>query len=407
LESDQVAEHIPGCNMIFRRAALEVLNGFDPQFRKAGDDVDLCWRLQQAGMWISFAPGAFVWHHRRQSPRAYLRQQAGYGQAEALLRFKHPDKFNGRGDGIWHGVMYNPAARGLQIASPIIYSGTFATGLFQCIYQPPSAHWSLLPSTLEWHCGAAILSALAACFWPVAWIGVAAMLSLSILSALTQAWQARLPGKHRGLGARLVVFALCYSQPLVRSWHRYRARLFWAQPPGKVEELNLPSGSRMSWQGRHTLVLWTEEGRDRTELLNEVSSRLAKYRWGNQIDTGWTKRDLEIDGYPGTVVRVKTVQENHGGGKRLIRVGFRLRPRPFVGPFFATLLAAPLAVAGPTPAVLAVSAGMAGLLAVIWWRATRLGGQTVALFERVADELNLTPVSSESQPRPDGKTRAS
>src|SRR5262249_4968498 len=69
LESDQVAEHIPGCNMAFRRAALEAINGFDYQFRKAGDDVDVCWRLQQAGCWITFAPGAFVWHHRRPRPK--------------------------------------------------------------------------------------------------------------------------------------------------------------------------------------------------------------------------------------------------------------------------------------------------------------------------------------------------
>lgn len=78
LENDQVAEHIPGCNMAFRRDALLEIHGFDYQYKKAGDDVDICWRLQQAGHWITFAPGAFVWHHRRQSPRAYLRQQAGY-----------------------------------------------------------------------------------------------------------------------------------------------------------------------------------------------------------------------------------------------------------------------------------------------------------------------------------------
>ena len=98
LESDQVAEHIPGCNMAFRREVLEAINGFDPEYRKAGDDVDVCWRLQQAGYWITIAPGAFVWHHRRQNPRAYLKQQAGYGEAEALLQFKHPERFNGRGD---------------------------------------------------------------------------------------------------------------------------------------------------------------------------------------------------------------------------------------------------------------------------------------------------------------------
>src|SRR5205814_9336663 len=34
LQSDQEAEHIPGCNMAFRREALEAINGFDPQYRK-------------------------------------------------------------------------------------------------------------------------------------------------------------------------------------------------------------------------------------------------------------------------------------------------------------------------------------------------------------------------------------
>ena len=150
LISDQVAEHIPGCNMAFRREALEAINGFDPQFRKAGDDVDICWRLQHEGLLITFAPGAFVWHHRRQNPRSYLRQQAGYGEAEALLHTKHPDRFNGRGDGKWGGVMYGGSLQGIQLAVPIIYRGMFGTGMFQCLYQPGAAHWAMLPSTLEW-----------------------------------------------------------------------------------------------------------------------------------------------------------------------------------------------------------------------------------------------------------------
>ena len=50
LLSDEVAEHIPGCNMAFRRERLQAIGGFDPQFRKAGDDVDVCWRLQAQRM---------------------------------------------------------------------------------------------------------------------------------------------------------------------------------------------------------------------------------------------------------------------------------------------------------------------------------------------------------------------
>src|SRR5262249_10792717 len=71
LESDQVAEHVPGCNMASRREALLALNGFDRLYRQAGDDVDMCWRLQQAGMWITYAPGAVVWQHRRARPPPY------------------------------------------------------------------------------------------------------------------------------------------------------------------------------------------------------------------------------------------------------------------------------------------------------------------------------------------------
>src|SRR5207248_1933132 len=224
LETDQVAEHIPGCNMAFWRDALVAINGFDPLYRKAGDDVDVCWRLQQAGRWITFAPGAFVWHHRRQGPRSYLRQQAGYGEAEALLRFKHPDKFNGRGDGKWRGVLYGASLQGLRLGGPIIYRGTFGTGLFQCLYQPGPAHWAMLPSTLEWHLGAA-LAAAAGLFWWPAWVLLAVMATLSVAVAAVQAAQAVLAPAHDGVLARLLVMALCYAQPLVRSWARYRMRL--------------------------------------------------------------------------------------------------------------------------------------------------------------------------------------
>src|ERR1044071_7335709 len=71
---DRQAEHIPGCNMAFYKWALAEVGGFDPNFTRAGDDVDLCWRLQQAGCKIGFCPAAFVWHYRRSNVGAYLQQ---------------------------------------------------------------------------------------------------------------------------------------------------------------------------------------------------------------------------------------------------------------------------------------------------------------------------------------------
>jgi hypothetical protein len=65
LLNDRVAEHVPGCNMAFRRDALLAIGGFNPVYLRAGDDVDICWRLQARGHEIGFAPSALVWHHHR------------------------------------------------------------------------------------------------------------------------------------------------------------------------------------------------------------------------------------------------------------------------------------------------------------------------------------------------------
>src|SRR5438552_12350123 len=94
LISDEIAEHIAGCNMAFRRGALLDLGGFDPVFRAARAVVDICWRFQDAGHTIGFSPAAVVWHFRRNTVKAYLDQQRGYGKAEALVYGKHPFRFN-------------------------------------------------------------------------------------------------------------------------------------------------------------------------------------------------------------------------------------------------------------------------------------------------------------------------
>src|SRR5438046_368875 len=72
LLTDTVAEHIPGCNMAFYRWAFESMGGFDPEYHKAGDDVDFCWRIQQAGWVVGLCTTAFVWHYRRFTLRAFL-----------------------------------------------------------------------------------------------------------------------------------------------------------------------------------------------------------------------------------------------------------------------------------------------------------------------------------------------
>lgn len=389
LESDQVAEHIPGCNMAFRREALEAINGFDPQFRKAGDDVDVCWRLQQAGSWITFAPGAFVWHHRRQTVRAYLRQQAGYGEAEALLRFKHPDKYNDRGDGKWRGVVYGPSLQGLRLDQAIIYRGTFGTGLFQCIYQPGPAHWAMLPGTLEWHVLAGIV-VLVGVFLPILWLLVALMECLSLAVATLQGVQARLAPRHEGIGSRTLVTFLCFAQPLVRSWIRYRTRFFSARAPTIEPTIMEDRSSRLSLAGRRNILYWTESGHERTQLLGLTIVFLNERGWGKTIDSGWKEWDLQIHCNSWTVLQMCTAQEDHGQGKRLIRVRYRLRPRGFLRLFAATALLAGLVAASLQSWPLATAAGALLVMGMgAWLGGARKAGSAIGAVDQLATQMGL------------------
>ncbi len=103
LTAEDRAEHLAGCNMVFRKDVLQRIGGFDPQFTAAGDDVDICWRALDAGFVLGFCPAAFVWHFRRNTVKAYYNQQRGYGKAEAMLYLKYPDRFNALGQVMWRG----------------------------------------------------------------------------------------------------------------------------------------------------------------------------------------------------------------------------------------------------------------------------------------------------------------
>ena len=129
---DTEAEHLPGCNIAVLRTAYFEIDGFDPQFMTAGDDVDFCWRLREKGHRLGFSPGAFVWHHRRPSLRGYLKQQIGYGKAEALLIRKHPERFTTTGDARWDGFIYSGGPI-RAVEGSVIYHGAMGQAGYQSI----------------------------------------------------------------------------------------------------------------------------------------------------------------------------------------------------------------------------------------------------------------------------------
>jgi hypothetical protein len=394
LESNQVAEHVPGCNMAFRRGALEAINGFDPQFRKAGDDVDLCWRLQQAGYWITFAPGAFVWHHRRQSPRAYFRQQAGYGEAEALLRFKHPDKFNAYGAGKWRGVLYGASLQGVVLDQAIIYRGVFGSGLFQSIYQPGAAHWAMLPSTLEWQ---AIAIALGALGTANLWMAALAMVMLwfTFVVAVMQAIQARIPQRHESLRGRALVALLCWAQPIVRSWARYQRRYFCRRRDA-AQALGVPQSRLIPMRPRCDRAYWGSGG-DRVALLQRMIAELRQRHCGQTVDTGWSDFDLEVFWDAWTVVQIRTAQEELGSDRRVVRIAYRLR----LSKIGKSLAALGLIATGLCASLHPIAAAVVGCLSLlgigcVWWRGAMLKARVIELFDEAAMAMQLVDCSENS-----------
>ena len=323
--TDREAEHIPGCNMAFWKSALTEIGGFDPQFMKAGDDVDLCWRLQQAGMKIGFSPSAFVWHYRRSNVRAYLRQQRGYGEAEALLVRKHPEYFNSFGDSVWRGRIYTPAKLGLLLGRPVIYRGVFGSAPFQTIYAAEPAVTLMLLTTLEYHVlvtlPLAVLSVTFHYLLPVAIASVLTSLGVCIVAGV----QAAVPRRKRRWWSRPLVALLFLLQPIARGFARHQGRLA-LRLTGAAARESLDSVSLRDRPGGLSDVrYWAERRLERVDYVKRILADLDRHGWPNRSDIGWSEYDVEIYGNRWSSVQLITAAEDHPRGRQLIRCRLRAR----------------------------------------------------------------------------------
>ena len=323
LLTDTVAEHIPGCNMAFYRWAFESVGGFDAEYHKAGDDVDFCWRIQQAGWVIAFSPPAIVWHYRRFTLRAFLKQQDGYGEAESLLRFKHLIFFGPTGTAKWRGQIYGTPRFSWFINRPAIYHGTFGEGFFQSIYPTPQSEVATYLSSIEWFALTIFLFGLGI-FLPALRIVPYLMLGGTLCVALSYMVRASIEPKFDTVHARLLVMLLAFAQPLVRGWSRYFTWLHFKRTPGSVIRAHEHLPER-TYFGRNLSrrVFWSEEGRDRHYLLGAIFQLLDEEGWRYSTDTGWNEWDIQIYGNFWWSIALQTVTEYHGGGKRLTRVRLR------------------------------------------------------------------------------------
>jgi GT2 family glycosyltransferase len=329
LISDREAEHVPGCNMAFRKSALEEIGGFDERFWAAGDDVDVCWRLQESGRTLGFSAGAVVMHRRRDSIRRYLKQQYGYGKAEALLERKWPSRYNRAGSSRWSGRIYEPPAAGRIRKRAMVRYGTWGSGLFQSIYEPAPGMLSSLVLAPEFLLLIAVLGGISALgvLWapllfalPAFVVGVSAALWRAVASG----WRANrsVPGRSASetLLRRSVTATLFLLQPLARLAGRLRNGL------SPWRRRLRPSAA---WPRPRTVEVWSESWHDPQARIQALQDALAAdggfVRSGGPFDR-W---DLDLRAGPLGGVKIRTAVEEHGSGRQLMRA--KIWPRASAG----------------------------------------------------------------------------
>jgi GT2 family glycosyltransferase len=395
LISDEVAEHIAGCNMAFRRDVLQELGGFDPVYRAAGDDIDICWRLQDAGYTIGFSPAAVVWHYRRNTVAAYCAQQRGYGKAEALVYSKHPFRFNLFGQAKWLGRIYGDLSTSLLLSRrPVIYSGVFGRGLFQTLYEPPSSLTAYLPLSFEWSAAAlplAVVGIAGGGWW---WLLVVPLLVTWVM-CVNGARKAPIDKRFNGLKARALVALLIYLGPLLRGWERLKWRLKEMRTHDHIGPVETEQRAQISWPARALhLSYWSEAGTEKEALIGGLMRFLVPQKYFVVPDTGWSNWDLKISrGLFGRAL-VLVCTENHGGEKRLIRVRCAMRFSRFVSFLLrscAALTAFALILGWP---VTAAAVGGAGLIvsATVGCQLIGFGRLMHRIIEAVAKQARLIPV---------------
>jgi mycofactocin system glycosyltransferase len=89
----QPVSYLVTANLLVRRTDFVRLGGFDPELR-CGEDVDLAWRLVEAGRRVVYQPRGRVRHGHRHRLGEFTSSRASYAASEAALLRRHPE--NGR-----------------------------------------------------------------------------------------------------------------------------------------------------------------------------------------------------------------------------------------------------------------------------------------------------------------------
>ncbi|GJF08110.1 mycofactocin system glycosyltransferase [Mycolicibacterium cyprinidarum] len=170
--------YVPSAAIVCRRSTLLEVGGFDESLA-SGEDVDLCWRLNEAGARLRYEPISLVAHDHRTELRKWFARRAFYGGAAAPLAIRHPGKTAPLVISGWTLVVWVLVALGSRCgylgsaAVAVITGRRIAKSLSSVQTEPMEV--AVVAAQGLWGAAVQLASAICRHYWPVALI--AAVLS--------------------------------------------------------------------------------------------------------------------------------------------------------------------------------------------------------------------------------------
>ncbi len=111
--------YVPTTTLVARVDAVREVGAFDERIA-FGEDVDLVWRLVEAGHTVRYEPAATVTHPVRPDLSSWLRQRFDYGCSAAPLSARHPEALAPVSVSAWSAAAWTLAATGFPITGAAV-----------------------------------------------------------------------------------------------------------------------------------------------------------------------------------------------------------------------------------------------------------------------------------------------
>jgi mycofactocin glycosyltransferase len=158
--------YVPAAVLVCRVEAIRAVGGFDGSLR-FGEDVDLVWRLVEAGWRCRYDPAVIALHRTRPSLRDWLRQRFDYGTSAAELEARHPGALAPVRMSGWSAATWVPIAAGHPIVGVTIGVGS-AAALVRKLRTIPASESFRLAALGNLYAGRVLCAAVSRTWWPAA-----------------------------------------------------------------------------------------------------------------------------------------------------------------------------------------------------------------------------------------------